>query len=98
MKDIKEGDIILFSSGEYSDYSIYGIALALQDIKPDVVRNDYINLYPEQTGKYDFKVWIFMEYLEHLGLVKPIAFKEWYTNSYSNISEMNVTDGPMLFT
>jgi hypothetical protein len=98
MINIAKDEIILISSGEYSDYSIYGLLVALKDINTSEVRNDYINLHPEQTEGYSFKEDMFMEYLKELDLIKVIPFKEWYLSSYSKIAHMNVTNGPMLFT
>lgn len=98
MKNISKGEIILITSGEYSDYNVYGLLIALEDINTEELRNAYINKFPEQTDKYGFKEEIFLQYLKHLNLVKEIHFKEWYLASYSNISEMQVSEGPILFT
>lgn len=98
MKNIIKDEIILISSGEYSDYSISGLLRALKAINTSEVRNDYINLHPEQTVGYSFNEEMFIEYLKELGLVEVIPFKEWYLSSYSMIAHMNVTEGPMLFT
>jgi hypothetical protein len=93
MDNIKAGEYITLASGEYSDYYIRGLAIALVDINTDEVRNDYINKYPEQTSRYEFKDDLFCEYLINCNLIKIIPYKEWYMGSYSSISDMTVYAG-----
>jgi hypothetical protein len=93
MQDIPKGTFILFSSGEYSDYGVYGIAKAREDIKVGNLRDEYIELYPEQQFEYKFKESEFWGFLKSKGLVELIPYKEWYLGTYSKISSMDVTDG-----
>ena len=98
---IKKDELVLFSTGKYSDYNVRGLAKALQDIDPEQVRNDYINIHPEQTADYSFDDVMFIDYLKELKLIEFIEapkWKEWYLEAYSCISHMFVYNGPILFT
>lgn len=97
---IPKDTIVLFSTGEYSDYNVKGLYKAKQDIDPDELRNEYINLYPEQTAPYSFKDNDFVKFLKEKDLVEPVPgpnWMEWYLESYANISEMRVFPGPIMF-
>ena len=96
---IAKDTIILLSSGEYSDYSITGLAKATQDIDPNSLKDEYVSLYPDQMGNYSFSESKFIEFLKEKKLLEGLPFTEWYLSSYSRISEMRVeANGPMLFT
>lgn len=98
IKPIKKDELILFSSGEYSDYGLSGMCLALKDIDVSSLRDKYIELHPEQMAKYSLKEDQFLDFLKQGEYIKPVAFKEWYMGSYSSIDAMHVTDGFVLFT
>lgn len=96
---IPKNTLILFSSGEYSDYSVYGLCRAVEDINVAELRNEYINCFPEETSKYSFKEDNFIKFIKEKKIVENIPFSEWYLASYSSISDMRVTTkGPMIFT
>lgn len=98
MDNIKQGEIVILSSGCYSDYSIYGLFVAKNDIDTGELRNTWINLHPEQTDKYSFEESQFIDWIKELDLLEPISSKEWFMSAYSNISEMRCNAGPMSFT
>lgn len=98
IQPIKKDELILFSSGQYSDYTVSGMCLALRDIDVSSVRDKYIELYPGQMAKYAFKDHMFLDYLKSEGYIKLIPFKELYMGGYSSIDSMRVTDGFVLFT
>ena len=50
-KLIPEGEIIIFTEGDYEDYNVIGLYQAIQDIPPDVI-NRYVK--PErQFSRYE---------------------------------------------
>lgn len=98
MRNIKKDEIIILSSGEYSDYNISYLCKALEDINTEELRNEWINLHPEQTIQYSFKPYEFIDFLKEKKLVEVIPCVEWYMGSYDNISSMRVWEGPMSFT
>lgn len=89
----------MFSSGEYSDYRVYGLTVAKKTFNPEALCNEYIELYPEQTEQYSFKEYEFLKFLEGKNLVETVPYMEWYMSSYGNISEMRIdAQGPMKFS
>jgi hypothetical protein len=97
---IPKGTTVLFSSGEYSDYLISALMQAKVDIDPSEVRNEYINLYPEETVEYGFKESNFLNFLKEKNLFEEVSnpkWMEWHLSEYSCISEMQVYEGPILF-
>ena len=101
LKQIPKDTIVLFSSGEYSDYHVHCLMKAKEDVDPDKIRDEYISLNPEQILNYKFREAEFIKFLEEKNLFAIVdnpRWMEWYLSGYSKISDMQVYDGPILFT
>lgn len=100
IKPIPKGTVVLFSSGEYSDYNVEGLMRAKQDINPEAVRDEYMSQFPEEMLKYTFHQENFLNFLKEKDLFEPLKhpdWMEWFLGSYST-ADMRVYEGPLLFT
>lgn len=95
------GDLVCFSTGEYSDYSYTGHFVALEDItdehftaaKEDAERRERereedLARYNAEGGDYPFTVNIHEAFIAHLirnGLLASITVTEHHIGSYDEI-------------
>lgn len=60
---IKQGEIILLTDGEYSDYEVNTLCKATKDIDVMALRLEYLELFPKEVEPYSFKVSHFLKWL-----------------------------------
>lgn len=81
---IPSGTFFFFSSGEYSDYSVDMFCEAFADIDVDSIREEYLNLYPDQKVDYQFKKSMFLNWVVNVKkLVREIPVWEFLVSGYS---------------
>lgn len=83
---VKAGELLAFSTGEYSDYSVQMFCRALKDIDMSVV--EAFQSLPEEKTKEPW-AWDstdrFQTYLEENGYVERLAYKEVHLGSYGRL-------------
>ena len=80
MRDIKVGERVLLTAGEYSDYCMIIYGVAAKDFSPDDIINEFLAL-PENRGKgrYELSEVSLAKYLVvDRGLVEEQPLTEWY--------------------
>ena len=77
-KQYKKGDLLILSTGEYSDYGIDTICKVLKTFKEQEVAN----LYKKNGGYGKDK---FIAELIKNGYIKEIKYREWRFSFYSEL-------------
>ena len=90
MQNIPEGSLVRVSSGSYSDYTVDGVYRALKEIDPNLMIRGWLEAHPEQSEKYDFEYYHFLEWLVETGFLRPVDSIEWHLCDYSDSEEMSV--------
>ena len=81
---IPKGAMFMIATGEYSDYSIQCLCRAIFDIAIDVIRDEYLILFPEQKEEYEFNSSVFMNwFINTKKLAEEIPFFEFHLETYS---------------
>lgn len=60
---IPAGMLFAVTTGEYSDYTVWGVFRALREIDTERLLRLWVNLNPEQANEYDFEIYEFLAYL-----------------------------------
>lgn len=81
----KKGELLSFSTGEYSDYGVVAFTKVLKDFEEHEVGEKYLDEYPEEREEYYFRESKFMNYLTLNGYVEELNYKEWRYSDYSNL-------------
>lgn len=76
---VKAGRLIMFDSGEYSDYGVWGFFVALKKFSPMKQLNDYFEENPNQ--KSDFEKGKFLHFLISQGLIMGILYDNFFLGS-----------------
>ena len=82
---ILKGQLILISTGEYSDYGILDTFQVLRDFDTKEVIGYYFTKYPLQSEQYEFDDDIFILWLISEQLVVELETVEWKISSYSTV-------------
>lgn len=80
-KQYKKGDVLVMSTGEYSDYGISLICKVLKDFN----EREVADLYTGKKDEYEFDEINFLKMLTNLGYIEEIPYKEWIFSSYSKL-------------
>ena len=81
---IKKGELLIISSGEYSDYRMVALCRASQDIDIEALREEYLTLHPEQRQRYRFREYQFVKWcLVDRTVATEELYREWWIDSYS---------------
>ena len=75
---IKKGQVVVFTSGDYSDYTIEAIGKAVSTFDEKAVLKEYFQIHPEHHGLYEFNSYAFENWLmNEARLVEEIDYQEW---------------------
>ena len=82
-KKVVKGDLIIMTSGDYSDYVIDILCRALADFDIEEMRQEYLVLFPEEAVRYKFsdvhfKKWLIVD----KRLLEELQAREWNFDSY----------------
>ena len=80
---IKHGQILIVSSGAYSDYGVHGVYRALTTFDEKEVLNDYLETWPEQAEDYGFDASLYLTWLCDMRLLEQREVTEYYLGEYS---------------
>lgn len=81
---VKQGELLALSRGEYSDYSVDGFFLALQDFDIAAIGKAFTAANGDEYG-YCESSSSFPSYLVSQGLVLPITHREIHCGSYGHV-------------
>jgi len=87
---VKEGELLLLSKGEYSDYGIETLLRATHDCDVKDYINSYLIQHPECSKKYSFEADQFISYLLHSGSFDLVDYREFYLGSYNDIEDIEL--------
>jgi len=90
MQTISQGTLLLFSTGEYSDYSIYGLYNVLKSFIPAVALEEYFTTCPEalttnQWGEMRYKARKFIKWLVGQEVLMQWTYTEAYLGDYGEV-------------
>jgi hypothetical protein len=83
-KQYKKGDMLVLSTGEWSEYGIELISKVLKDFTEQEVVNLY-NLHNEKEDDCDFKKEKFITILINEGYIEELEYQEWNFSNYSSL-------------
>lgn len=89
MKEIRRGEFFIVSNGEYSDYSVYGLFKATQDINIEEEISGFLKTIPiDDEFRRRFSSESFINWLTiKRELAEEIKALEFWTTSYSFFTE-----------
>lgn len=85
---MKQNQVIVASSGFYSDYSLDGVYIVLKDFDFDIELKEFEKENPLKEHKYKWGkglVWDDPKHIEFFverGLIKKVPYNEVHTNAY----------------
>lgn len=80
----KSGDVLLLTEGEYSDFDVLGIVIALVDFDPLDARDEYVMSLPLEERYRSFNSRAFIESMVEKGLVEIKAHKTLHLGEYAD--------------
>jgi len=80
----------LISAGEYSDFQVFTVCRALEDLDVDALKEKYLSTFPKEREPYAFDYYRFLSWLLLFeNLVLELDHIEWYLGSYGG-SKMTI--------
>jgi hypothetical protein len=80
---VTQGELIAFTTGEYSDYCFNGLWRALKDCDLSELGAAYLNERPDQRHDYSFEREQFYAWLVAQGYFEYVPVREFHAGSYS---------------
>ena len=90
-KIAKAGKLLCVDSGEYSDKSVHGFFVVLQDFEPDAELAMHLEAHPEQLEPYHFEEDSYLASLLAKGFLMEVSYGTIHLCGYSNHNEFNFT-------
>ena len=90
---IPAGSLLTVSTGEYSDYGVWGVFRALKDIDAQALRAQWLADHPDQAARYAFDDRAFFAWVCVQGIVEAVPSAEWHLGDYGRAEEMTVDLG-----
>jgi hypothetical protein len=88
---IKRGEIVLLTSGEYSDYDVKALARATADIDVDYIKREYLSQFPDERD-YKFRAYHFIEWLIERKMIDKLKYHEFYLGDDNADFDLTVGD------
>ena len=86
---LKQGSLFTLSHGEYSDYVIIALCRATEDIDIEALREEYMELYPEQREEYEFSPYQFANWLVNVRRsCEEVEYFYWHIGNYGTAYDM----------
>jgi hypothetical protein len=86
---MKKGELLLLTSGAYSNYSPHAVVRILKDFKTKDVLELYLKEHPEQREKHNGEVSQFIAWLSANGYVEDVNHTEWNVGCYSTLEPLD---------
>ena len=81
---VEKGQLLVFTVGEYSDYSIDGLAVVQQPFETDDMESQHKKSVLQTEDLPTLPVW-----LEQAGLTKRVTAREWWLDHYPHGRELD---------
>lgn len=85
----KAGTLLSTSEGCYSDFSVTGFFVVLQDFSPAEQLSTFLAANPGQKGRYNFQTGAFSAYLLRQGLLLEVQYSELHMGDYHSADEVS---------
>lgn len=85
--EICKGDIVLVSSGSYSNYGINAVVRALTDFNFRQVEREFLANHPIERA-YDFNTYEFIAWMVKVRLAEDLQYRECHFDDYRNEWDM----------
>lgn len=85
IREIKAGETVLLSEGEWSDYEVKFLAKALKDFTMEELRSKYFEKYPEQIPYNRADLDKFSFYLVEAGFIEEVPCVELYLGTWGEL-------------
>lgn len=89
MMPIEEGQLVLVSSGAYSDYMIHGVYRTTRQIDVEEELSEFLKENPEARADFAFDKDAFFQYIGG-ALERVTGYRELHLGDYSRASEVDV--------
>jgi len=96
MNDFNPGEVLMLTSGEYSDYSVNGVFVVQKGFN----KREIINEFVKETKPFDEDMDLFyvderdfVAWIHKKGLVTDINYTEWRCISYGSFDMESVDNG-----
>lgn len=89
---MKSGTVFIVTSGEYSDFGIYGKFKAEKDFSFDAELKSFLESNPDLHEQYHFDRERFFDSLLLGGLVSQVSIPEMHIDDYSTVCETPEAD------
>lgn len=81
---VNAGRLVMFDSGEYSDYSVTGFFVVLKEFNPVEELEIFLTQNPNQRERYGFEKSAFIAFVIAKGLLLEIEYSEIYLGAYDS--------------
>lgn len=82
---VSKGEILMVTTGEYSDYGVQSLVVALADFDINELREEYLSEFPDQTERYSADFYKFNNWLvNEKKIVEEVKHREWHLGDYSS--------------
>jgi hypothetical protein len=85
----KQGRLIRYETGEFSDYTVIGFFVVLESFVPQEVLNEYLIENPRQKSQYYFETDKFLSFLIKKGLLLEVDHGVWHVGDYGDSASFN---------
>ena len=87
---IPAGALFTVSTGEYSDYTVWGVFRATVDIDTAAELSEWLKAHPDQGDAYNFEDHEFFADVARRGLVEALPSYEWHLSDYRSSMGMDL--------
>ena len=88
----KQGRLIRYETGQYSDYTVIGFFVVLETFVPEDVLAEYLAINPRQKSDFYFVSDAFLAFLIKKGLLLEIEHGVWHIGDYGRSSSFIFTE------
>jgi hypothetical protein len=85
----KQGRLIRYETGEYSDYRVIGFFAVLESFVPQEALAEYLTINPMQKDKFYFESDEFLSFLIKKGLLLEVDHGVWHVGDYGDSASFN---------
>jgi len=94
MYDVCKGDLVIVTTGQYSDYALHYMAKALISFNAASVRAEYLKTRKSEEKKYYFSDYDFVNFLLAEKYLTPVKCTEICIHGYGEgLIDLEVYDG-----
>jgi hypothetical protein len=87
----KQGRLIRYEPGKYSDYTVIGFFVVLETFVPHDVLAEYLIINPRQKSDFYFESGAFLSFLIKKGLLLEVDHGVWHIGDYGDSASFSFT-------